>query len=139
MKITLESDYALRLVQMLALENRVLDANTLSEKTKVSTKFALKILRKLLEADIVCSFKGAHGGYRLNRVPKDISMKDVIEVFEGKIAISRCIDCDYICSRMGSEKTECPYHRVYCEISKELSDRLSGISIQSILDGTGKK
>lgn len=134
MKITLESDYALRLVETLARENRILDANSLSNQTGVSTKFALKILRKLMDADIVCSFKGAHGGYRLKKDPAEISMKDIIEVFEGKIMISRCIECDYVCSRMGSEKQHCFYHRAFCSISDEIAKKLSEHTIQSILD-----
>lgn len=134
MKITLESDYALRLVEILAREDRILDANSLSEITGVSTKFALKILRKLMDTGIVCSFKGAHGGYRLKKSPKEITMKDVIVIFEGPIMISRCLDCDYICSRMGSEKERCAYHRAYCAISKQLAEHLDSVTIQSVLD-----
>ena len=58
MFITLESDYAVRIVACLAKENRRLDAKTISEMTCVTLRFALKILRKLVSAEIVKSFKG---------------------------------------------------------------------------------
>jgi len=58
MHITLEADYAVRIVACLANHNTRLDAKTISDKTCVSLRFALKILRKLVSSKIVKSFKG---------------------------------------------------------------------------------
>ena len=45
MRITLESDYALRIISVIAVnDDDVTDAKTLSEYTAVSLRFALKIL-----------------------------------------------------------------------------------------------
>ena len=49
MRITLESDYALRIVSTLAVQEGVTDAKTLSEKTSVTLRFTLKILHKLVQ------------------------------------------------------------------------------------------
>ena len=67
MHINLESDYAVRIVQYLAQSNERRDAQSIADSTCVSLRFTLKIMRKLVAADIVQSFKGAHGGYTLNR------------------------------------------------------------------------
>ena len=48
MHITLEADYAIRIVQVLAQNQRRLDAKTISEMTGVTLRFSLKILRKLV-------------------------------------------------------------------------------------------
>ena len=56
--ITLEADYAVRIVQVLAQSNKRLDAKTISEMTGVTLRFSLKILRKLVAAGIIRSFKG---------------------------------------------------------------------------------
>lgn len=45
MHITLEADYAIRIVQVLAQNQRRLDAKTISEMTGVTLRFSLKILR----------------------------------------------------------------------------------------------
>lgn len=50
MHITLEADYAIRIVQVLAQNQRRLDAKTISEMTGVTLRFSLKILRKLVAA-----------------------------------------------------------------------------------------
>ena len=43
MKINLETDYAVRIVQCLADTGKRLDANAISEKTGVTQRFSLKI------------------------------------------------------------------------------------------------
>ena len=49
MRITLESDYALRIVSALASKNDIVDAKTLSDEVSVTLRFTLKILHKLQE------------------------------------------------------------------------------------------
>ena len=53
MNITLEADYAVRIVEMLANCAQRTDASQISEITHVPQRFALKILRKLVSADLV--------------------------------------------------------------------------------------
>jgi len=46
MHITLETDYAIRIVVFLIQANKRVDAKNISEGTGVTLRFALKILRK---------------------------------------------------------------------------------------------
>ena len=87
MRITLESDYALRIVSALSEYSDVVDANTIAEKTSVSLRFALKILHKLVLGNIVSSYKGARGGYKLKIPPEQITLKTVIELIDGPLAL----------------------------------------------------
>ena len=57
MHMTLEADYAVRIVEFLAAANQKVDARTISEETHVPLRFALKILRKLV-ADAKASGTG---------------------------------------------------------------------------------
>ena len=65
MHITLETDYAIRIVDALGRESlkggngikSCIDAGTISESTDVPLRFALKILRKLVSGGIVKSYK----------------------------------------------------------------------------------
>lgn len=98
MRLTSESDYAIRIINFLANENRKVDANEISEKTGVTLRFALKILRKLKLCSIVNSVKGISGGYLLNKLPEDISFLEVIEAIEGPMEINRCIDENFKCT-----------------------------------------
>ena len=50
MHMTLETDYAVRIMETLTREGKRVDARTISEKTRVPQRFALKILRSLAVA-----------------------------------------------------------------------------------------
>ena len=122
MYITLESDYAVRIVSALSRSGKRLDAGTVSQQTAVTLRFSLKILRKLVAAGIVKSYKGAHGGYELSREPSQITLREVIEAIEGTYYFSRCLSPESECSR-GAEDI-CPFRKVFGEISDMVRDKL---------------
>lgn len=122
MHITLESDYAVRIVGCLAKEKKRLEAKNISDMTCVTLRFSLKILRKLVVSGIVRSYKGVQGGYEIARDPSEISLKDVIEAVEGKYVLSKCLSDDYECNRGMSGK--CRYQCVFNEISTIVEKKL---------------
>ncbi len=122
MHITLESDYAVRIVGCLIKEKKRMDAKTIADETCVTLRFALKILRKLVASGIVKSYKGAQGGYEIAKTPSEISMMDVIETVEGKYCLSRCLSDSYSCNRGMSGV--CQFRKVFDEISKKVEEEL---------------
>ena len=133
MRITQESDYALRIVTAIAESGGVVDAGSLAEKTLVTQRFTLKILHKLVVGGLILSYKGAKGGYKLARDAKDITLKDVIELIDGPIAIARCVDSGEGCS-LNCDKTACIYHHIFDKISFDLAVKLSKITISDVLN-----
>jgi Rrf2 family protein len=49
----------------------------------IPSRFLVQILLQLKGASLVASTRGASGGYRLARPPREITIADVIEVMEG--------------------------------------------------------
>ncbi len=137
MRITLESDYALRIVSELATHNDIVDAKTISSLTSVTQKFTLKILRKLVQAKYVKSSKGAGGGYQLNITPDKITLREIIELIDGPIIISKCLESSECCS-LNKDKTSCVYHHIFDSISLEIEKKLSNITISDVLYNTVK-
>ena len=131
MRITLESDYALRIVGALASKNDIIDAKTLSDEVSVTQRFTLKILHKLVSGDLVKSYKGVNGGYKLNASAEEITLKTVIELIDGPIAISRCLESNESCS-MISDKTSCIYHHIFEKISLDVAKKLNSITIADV-------
>ena len=133
MRITQEADYAIRFVYILAKkQDTVQGAAQLSQMAATPERYTLKILHKLKHQGIVKSIKGAHGGYQLTCEPKELSLKRVIEAIDGEIALSKCMG-DEPCTRMGLDKDGCCFHRIFRTISREVADRLSGITIADVL------
>ena len=133
MNITMEADYALRIGYLFSGNNTKTDAAALSEKIGVSLRFTLKILRKLLLAGIVKSYKGTHGGYMLAKEPKDISMYDVITAIDGDIPLNRCTNGVYECQNPNVKNgMPCAMRHVFAELSMELKTKLSAITFDKL-------
>ena len=135
MRLTLESDYAIRIVYVLACRRERTDAREISEESGVTLRFSLKILRKLVGADIVRSFKGSRGGYELAKEPSAVSVYDIIEVIEGPIHFSRCAASDFICTRV--KEKPCAFGRGFEEISLLIRERLSAMTFDQFMEPVG--
>lgn len=132
MHITLEADYAVRIVHVLAKSNRRLDAKTISEMTGVTLRFSLKILRKLVAAGIIKSFKGTQGGYEIGRPLEEISLGEVIETIEGKYTLNRCVGGGYICTRHKGKC--CQFQKIFREISEDVRKKLYSYHFSDFVD-----
>ena len=133
MRITLESDYALRILTALAHHEEKVDAQTVADETLVTLRFTLKILHKLVVGGFVTSYKGAKGGYMLAVSPDKITLKAVIELIDGPIAISRCLDSGEACA-LNPDKTACLYHHIFDTISLDVARKLQGITISDVIN-----
>ena len=131
MHINLESDYAVRIVQCLARSHGRVEAQAIADTATVSLRFTLKIMRKLVAAGLVKSYKGVHGGYELTRAPADITMRQVIEAVEGPYRFSRCLDEEYDCTCSG--KAGCPFQLVFDEVTKLVTDKLDTVTFDTLI------
>ena len=132
MQINLETDYAVRIVDCLARAGERLDAGEIASRTGVTAGFSLKILRKLVGGGVVRSFRGAKGGYILARDPEQITLKEVIEIIGGPIAIARCQCEGYVCDH--PEDRACTFHPIFRQLTQELADRLEKVTFARCQD-----
>ena len=131
MVMTLEADYAVRIVDTLAQSARKVDAHTISMRTQVPLRFALKILRKLVAGGLIVSYKGSHGGYALARGADQITLRQVIESVEGPYMLNRCQQTEYGCNHTAS----CRFHEIYDEISMIVRQKLDSYTFASLSEG----
>ena len=119
MVMTLEADYAVRIVEYLTKHPGRWDAKTISENMQVPMRFCLKILRGLVQAGMVCSYKGSKGGYSLAKPAGEITLLQVIESVEGPYMLSRCQKEEYSCGR-----EHCRLHSIYEQVSQTVRREL---------------
>lgn len=137
MKITQESDYAIRIILLmsqLSEANDKIEAPKVAEFTKVPKRFTLKIMRKLAQASVINSYRGNNGGYTLNRKPEDISLKDIIEIIDGPVNINRCLHDKSICTLNASEY--CAVNETLADIQRNLLSALGNVSFKYLLEKT---
>ena len=128
MVMTLEADYAVRIVDALTRAGQRADARTISSQTQVPLRFSLKILRKLVAGGLIVSYKGARGGYALARGPEKITLRQVIEAVEGPYMLSRCQQDAYSCSHTPS----CRFQEIYDSISALVRAKLDSYTFASL-------
>ena len=131
--LTKEADGALRIVWLLGKTQDVTDAGTIAEKVAITPKFTLKILRQLLQGGVVRAVRGKRGGYALALSPSEITVRRIVELIDGPIAINRCQAEDFFCSRMGYDKTSCRFHCLFAAISDRLADELEAVTLDIML------
>ena len=137
MKITQEADYALRMVCLLTKQsaegNIPVGAATLAEGVAVPTRFGLKILHKLSEAELVKTSRGATGGYSLNTPPETITVRHVIEAIDGPVEINRCLSEEHHCMN-NPVKDHCRLHHVFELLNGHIVERLDRITVAMVVD-----
>jgi len=94
------TDYGIVLMSYLA-ENTAThhNAHTLSEAVRVPLPTVRKVLKALSQYGLLDSERGAHGGYSLNKAPRDISIAEVITAIEGPIALTECVSKESHCEQ----------------------------------------
>ena len=107
MLITRESEYAMRMIRALA-DNEIKNVRTVCDEENIPHKWAYKILKKMQRANIVESFHGVKGGYRLNKEVSQISMLDILAINPNNLHFSKCS-----CS-------SCSKNMNRCAVDKEL-------------------
>ena len=136
-QLTLESDYAIRIIYIIADGCRPdgskrMDAKAISEISGVPLRFSLKILRKLVAGGLVRSYKGMRGGYQLAKEPQEISILDVVELTEGPININRCVSGDFVCTRV--KDSPCQFQRRFDEVSQTIRSALKDLTFDKFLE-----
>lgn len=78
-----QSVYAILILNMLP-DKAVVPGEAISKKLGASSTYFQKLLRKLVNADLIISVPGVKGGFRLSKKPEDISVYDIYLAIEGQ-------------------------------------------------------
>ncbi len=93
LQITRQTEYAIRGLQELARRNgeAPVQLKSIARSCDVSEAFLAKIFQMLAQQHIVKSHRGVKGGFSLGRNPDEITLRDIVEVCEGGIALNHCL------------------------------------------------
>lgn len=87
MQLTASSGYAIHGLSYLAYKgpDSVTYLSEISDYFAIPASYLAKVFQTLARAGLVVSYRGAKGGYALARSPEEITLREVIEIFEGPI------------------------------------------------------
>lgn len=122
-------EYALRAMSHLAsLQGRSATSEVLAQATLVPHAYLSKIMRDLVCADLVKSFRGRRGGFLLAREPREISLLDIVNAVEPIRRIQRC--------PLGNplHVTLCSLHQCLDDVLAHAEHLLARTTLDTVLD-----
>jgi len=133
--------YALKALVRLGEEfgGGLLLTDDIARAENIPKKFLEQILLDLKHAGYVRSKQGRKGGYRLVRDPSQITLAEIYRLFDGAIALVPCVSQKFYeeCDDCPDEKA-CRLKRVFVEVREQTNELLSGVTIDSFLNGSRK-
>ncbi|MBO6797331.1 Rrf2 family transcriptional regulator [Maricaulis sp.] len=91
MRLTLHTDYALRLLMMLAARPGArVTVPDMAERNRISRNHLMKVAQALVKAGYVRSIRGKGGGLELAREPSEISLGEVVREIEPDFSFAEC-------------------------------------------------
>ncbi|MBQ6173052.1 MAG: Rrf2 family transcriptional regulator [Clostridia bacterium] len=105
------------------------------DETGIQPDYLEQLLASLRKAGLVCTSRGAQGGYSLARAPEDITVGDVISATEGPVRFCECDSEDATCSW----REHCDARSVWVSLSQKMNDLLDSITLASVLEDLNKE
>ena len=132
MKLSTKPRYGLRILAQIAVDTedgKPAGGKDVAKKQDISTAYMEQILIPLRNAGIISAVRGRNGGYLLARPAEDISVLDIIEVFEGKLELVDSSSCDTC-----AQDQVCPTRDVWDRLSQVLRDESSTITVADLVE-----
>ena len=128
--LTKNTDYAVRALLVLgAHEDDYVSAKKISEEQGIPYQFLRRILQELCRHGFVRTKEGARGGFMLDRGPESIKIREVIEIFQGKVELSECMFRKQICSN----RANCVLRHEIMRIEQMVNREFEQITIGKLL------
>lgn len=110
-------------------------AHDIAEDVRVSLPTVSKLLKLLARSEIVISYRGAQGGYRLAKPPEQISIADIVDALDGRVSLTECDGPEGQCEL----ESHCSIRGNWQKVGEVIREALAKISLAELSNGTEKK
>jgi Rrf2 family protein len=132
LKINHQTDYAVRVLLGLAKsgEGARLSTADIQQEMLIPRAFMARIVAQLSRQGLLNTFPGRDGGLMLPRPAAQITLKDVVEAFEGPILLSACLhvkgedDCPF--------QTNCPVRPKWGRVQVAMLREMASITFEDL-------
>ena len=131
MRVSAKADYAVRALVELAAsdEGTPVKGEAISTAQDIPMPFLENILSELRHAGLVQSRRGAEGGYWLSRLPREVTIAEVIRAVEGPLATVRGQPPDELRYTGSAE----PLARVWTALRSNVRDVLDNVTLADVV------
>ena len=134
LRINRQTDYAVRVLLALATREAGtrLSSAVIQEEMLIPSSFMPRIVAQLANTGLVKTFAGRDGGLQLARPAAAISLKDVVDAFEGPMLLSECMqsksedDCPF--------QTNCPVRTKWGRVQVAMLREMASVSFANLAE-----
>ena len=136
MKLTTRGRYAVTAMLDLAINggSRPVSLADISGRQEISLSYLEQLFAKLRREQLVTSARGPGGGYRLARSGSEIFVAEIIDAVDESVDVTNCQgkgNCQH--------GETCLTHHLWEDLSGQIHDFLSQISLIDLMDGRGRR
>lgn len=137
MKLSTKGRYGTRALLDLALHKgkEPVFLKDIAKRQKISLGYLEHLVTPLIAGGILRSTRGPRGGVSLAKPPEEIRLSEVIQLLEGSIAPSECINNPEICIR----SKLCATRDIWGELEKVVNQVLESTTLQDLAERQKRK
>jgi Rrf2 family protein len=132
MKLSTRSRYGIRILMELAQHDagQPVQVSAISKNQAIPAKYLELLIRTLKKARVIRSVRGARGGHMLAKSPDQITMGQMVRLFEGQTDLVACVSTPERCAMA----KECRVRNVWVEATEALFEKLDATTIADLVD-----
>ena len=131
MRLTVQTDYALRVLMHVALQNDdLVQIADIAKDFDISRNHLVKIVHLLSKRGYLKTVQGRNGGIRLARSMNDIKVGQLVRDFEPDFKLVECYELESSTCRIQSA---CVLQNVLNDALKDFLKRLEGVTLVALI------
>ncbi len=132
LRINRQTDYAVRVILALAKQGfgARLSTKSIQQEMLIPPALMMRIVAQLAKKGLLNTYPGREGGLMLPRPASQITLKDIVEAFEGPILLSQCLqakgedDCPF--------QSNCPVRSKWGRVQAAMLREMATITFEDL-------
>lgn len=131
MKLSTRSRYGTRILLELARHpvDELVQVSEIAKLQKIPTKYVEQLIRTLRMGRLIKSARGSKGGHRLNKPASEITVGQIVRLFECQTDLVECVSAPEKCQ----SSPHCRVRQVWIEATEAMFEKLDGVTIADLL------
>ena len=130
--ITKKAEYAIKILAELAGRDkeRFYASREIAAVHDIPLNLVSQLVSHLQKSGLIQSIRGSSGGIRLLADPSEISLRQVIELFDGPLGLTHCLKQPDYCQKSDS----CPIHQILEQTQEKIIADLEQATIKDLAE-----
>ena len=132
MKISTKGTYALGIMTDIAknYKDEAVSLSLIASRNNMSVKYLEQIVNMLTKNNLLTSFRGTNGGYKLSRDAREITLGQILNATEGELKTVSCINSGVKCDKVA----KCLTVGVWAKLDNIVNDFLNTTTLDDIVN-----